>query len=52
MSKNYFSFKTGHKASDVYFKNTPQWFDSDIFSAWVHGVIFGILISLLFIILY
>ena len=52
MSKNYFSFKTGHKASDVYFKNTPHWFDSDILGAWVHGLISGILITLLFIMFY
>ena len=34
MSKNYFSIKTGHEASDKYFKFAPIWHDSDIIKAW------------------
>ena len=46
MSKNYFSIKTGHEASDKYFKFAPIWHDSDIIKAWAIGTIVGISITL------
>ena len=46
MSKNYFSIKTGHEASDKYFELAPIWHDSDIIKAWAIGAIVGISITL------
>ena len=46
MSKNYFSIKTGHEASDKYFKFAPTWHDSDIIKAWAIGAIVGIFVTL------
>ena len=46
MSKNFFSFKTGHHASDEYFKNQALWHDSDILKAFLLGAFFGGLLVL------
>lgn len=48
MSKNYFIPKTGHIASDVYFKYYAAiWHDSDMLKSFVTGTLFGILIAII-----
>ena len=44
MSRNYYTPKTGHEASDKYSKNTPIWFDSDLLHAFIVGVVIGSLV--------
>ena len=39
--KNFFPYKTGHKASDEYFKNQHIWHDIDIAKAFIFGVFIG-----------
>ena len=46
MSKNYFSLKTYHKASDEYFKRTPIWYDSDMMKVSAIWFIIGIIVVL------
>jgi hypothetical protein len=50
MSKNYFLPKTGHEASDEYFKKAPIYCDSDMlrvgFTWFVIGIVLGLLILL------
>ena len=46
MSKNYSKFKTGHIASDAFFKTRPIWFDSDMVISFVAGSVGGILTTL------
>mgnify|MGYP003678386863 CR=1 FL=1 len=41
MSKNYFLPKTGHEASDEYFKKAPIYCDSDIMKMFLHGWFLG-----------
>ena len=41
MSKNIFSFKTGHHASDEYFKHVPIWCDTDLLKTFLHGLSVG-----------
>jgi len=41
MSKNFFSLKTNHPASDEYFKNMAVWHDSDMLTSWVLGFLTG-----------
>ena len=41
MSRNYYTLKTGHKASDRYFKNQPLWCDSDILKSLIIGISIG-----------
>ena len=41
MSKNFFSPKTGHHASDEYFKNQALWHDSDLLKAFLLGAFIG-----------
>ena len=48
MSKNFFSPKTGHHASDEYFKNQALWHDSDLLKMWFVGVACGLVLSLVF----
>lgn len=44
--RNFISKKTGHHASDEYFKHhAALWYDSDMATAFVGGFIFGILIG-------
>jgi len=38
MIKNFFPLKTGHKASDNYFKNLAIWHDIDLVKAFFIGV--------------
>ena len=38
MRKNFFSLKTGHEASDEYFKNLAIWHDIDLVKAYFLGV--------------
>ena len=38
MSKNFFSLKTGHKASDEYFKNLAIHHDIDLVKSYFLGV--------------
>ena len=47
MTKNFFSFKTGHKASDEYFKNLATWHDIDLVKAFMFGMVGGAIISIL-----
>jgi len=51
MSKNFFSLRTGHKASDEYFKYAPIYCDSDLIkhcAVWfVVGFLFGLLADFL-----
>jgi len=49
MSKNFYTPKTGHAASDAYFKNTPIWFDSDLLRSFCIGAVVGSLITLFII---
>ena len=48
MGKNYFSLKTGHVASDEYFKRAPIYCDSDMlkvgFTWFVIGIVLGLFI--------
>ena len=37
MNKNFFPLKTGHKASDEYFKNVAIWHDIDLVKAYFLG---------------
>ena len=39
------SLKTGHAASDAYFKNQPIWFDSDMLRSFLLGICFGTIIT-------
>jgi len=41
MSKNFFSSKTGHHASDEYFKNQALWHDSDLLKSFLLGAFIG-----------
>ena len=41
MSRNFFSLKTGHHASDEYFKNQALWHDSDLLKAFLLGAFIG-----------
>tara|TARA_Y100000780_G_scaffold5375_1_gene4817 strand:+ start:83 stop:238 length:156 start_codon:yes stop_codon:yes gene_type:complete len=43
--KNFISLKTGHAASDAYFKNQPIWFDSDMLRSFLLGICFGTIIT-------
>jgi|TARA_Y100001963_G_C6680296_1_gene399515 curli production assembly/transport component CsgF len=38
MSKNFLNLKTGHHASDEYFKHMPIWNDSDILKTFLFGL--------------
>ena len=49
MGKNYFSLKTGHVASDEYFKRAPIYCDSDMLRTCLHGWFFRLCIYLHFI---
>ena len=48
MSKNFFSLKTGHHASDEFFIKQPIWHDSDLLKMWFVGVACGLVLSLVF----
>jgi hypothetical protein len=50
MARNYFPMKTGHAASDEYFKHVALWYDSDMLKTFIHGTLFGILLTLMIII--
>ena len=53
MIKNFFPIKTGHKASDDYFKNLAVWHDIDIVKSWMLGFsTVSILTGLLIILFY
>jgi curli production assembly/transport component CsgF len=41
MSKNFFSLKTGHHASDEFFKNQALWHDSDLLKSFFLGAFIG-----------
>ena len=41
MSRNFFSLKTGHHASDEYFKNQAIWHDSDLLKSFLLGAFIG-----------
>ncbi len=41
MSKNFSTLKTGHSASDEYFKNMAVWNDSDLLTSGILGFIIG-----------
>ena len=43
--------ETGHKASDVWFKNQPTWFDSDMIGGVLFGMFLGMSLTTLFFIL-
>jgi len=47
MRKNIFPLKTGHKASDEYFKNLPTWCDVDIIKAFLWGLGIGVFVMFL-----
>ena len=49
MKPRNFHTKTGHHASDKYFKNyAPLWFDSDMLKSFIFGFLWGAGLSLLF----
>ena len=50
MIKNFFPYKTGHKASDEYFKNLAIWHDIDLAKAFMFGIVCGMIISILVVI--
>jgi len=52
MIKNFFPYKTGHKASDEYFKNLAVWHDIDILKSWILGFSTGSILTGLLIILF
>ena len=41
MSKNFFSIKTGHHASDEFFKKQAIWHDSDLLKSFLLGAFIG-----------
>jgi len=41
MNKNFPRWKSGHEASDEYFKNAPLWHDIDIIKSFIFGVLLG-----------
>ena len=43
MSRNFFSLKTGHHASDEFFKNQAIWHDSDLLKIFLLGAFIGVL---------
>ena len=43
--------KTGHETSDVWFKNQPTWFDSDMISGVLFGMFLGMSLTIIFFIL-
>ena len=45
MSKNFFSLKTGHHASDEFFKNQALWHDSDLLKSFLLGAFIGIILA-------
>ena len=45
MSRNFFSLKTGHHASDEFFKNQAIWHDSDILKSFLIGAFVGALFA-------
>jgi len=45
MSRNFFSLKTGHHASDVFFKNQAIWHDSDMLKSFLIGAFVGALFA-------
>ena len=47
MTKNFFALKTGHKASDEYFKNLAIWHDIDLVKSFTFGMVCGAIISIL-----
>lgn len=47
MSRNYYTLKTGHKASDMYFKSQPFWFDSDLLTSFILGSISGAIFTVI-----
>ena len=47
MSKNYFLPKTGHEASDEFFKEAPIYCDSDMIRVGVTWFVIGIVVGLL-----
>ena len=46
--RNFIGNKTGHHASDEYFKNTPSWFDTEMITVFLGGVGVGIFSWILF----
>jgi hypothetical protein len=52
MIKNFFPIKTGHGASDEYFKNLAVWHDIDIVKSWMLGFSTGSILTGLLIILF
>lgn len=47
MSRNYLTIKTGHKPSDIYFKNQPLWCDSDLLKSFILGSISGAIFTVI-----
>ena len=43
--KNFFPYKTGHKASDEYFKNQPIWHDGDMGRSCMLGFCIGVVVT-------
>ena len=47
MNKNFFPLKTGHKASDEYFKNLAIWHNIDLVKAFFLGALISSIILFL-----
>jgi hypothetical protein len=47
--KNFGSIKTGHAASDAYFKNQPIWFDGDMVHSCILGFCIGVVTAVVVI---
>jgi curli production assembly/transport component CsgF len=45
MSKNFFSLKTGHHASDEFFKKQAIWHDSNLLKSFLLGAIIGFILA-------
>ena len=43
--KNFGSLKSGHAASDEYFKNQPIWYDSDMLRSCALGFCIGVIVT-------
>ena len=43
--KNFIAPKTGHAASDEWFKNQPIWFDIDMLRSFLLGIFLGAFIA-------
>ena len=47
MSRNYYTPKTGHAASDAYYKKQAIWMDSDLLQSFCLGMFVGAFLAVI-----